>query len=466
LDEPAIQFGNGTIFKRGYSAELDSFVEAKLSGKDWISRYQEKERNETGITSLKVSYNSIFGYFIEVTNSHKNKVPQHYQRKATLTNAERFITPELKEIETRILNAEAKILELEQQLFAELNAVLAGNVEQLQVISKKIANIDCFQSFAEISKLFNYTKPELSESFEMEIIGGRHPVVERLLPIGEKFTPNSTVFNENGEMIHIITGPNMSGKSCYLRQVGLIVLLAQIGCYVPADKAKIGIVDRIFTRVGAQDNITSGESTFLVEMQEAANIMNNATSRSLILLDEVGRGTATYDGISIAWAIAEYIHNEIRSKTLFATHYHELNELASRYDNIANYRVEALETGGTVIFTHKVMKGGSDHSFGIHVAQMAGIPMDVIERSKEIMATLEKDDEPSNNKKSLKPKSESLNAIDIKRKAAQSTQMSIFEFHDDELRSRIASIDLNQLTPLKAFQILTEIYMEIKRAQQ
>ncbi|MGA2297374.1 MAG: DNA mismatch repair protein MutS [FCB group bacterium] len=464
IDEPTVQLGTGNVFRKGYSSELDDYVNAKFSGKNWVSNYQEQEREKSGINSLKVGYNSVFGYYIEITKSHNKKVPEYYERKQTLTNAERYTTPELKEIEEKILNAEENIGTLEQNLFNDLRIKVSEYTKQIQEDAHYIATIDCLQSFAEASKLYNYCEPDIDNSDTLEIAEGRHPVVERVLGIGQSYTPNSTHIESKGELIHIITGPNMAGKSCYLRQVGLIILLGQIGCFVPAKSAKFGIVDRIFTRVGAQDNITSGESTFLVEMQEAANIMNNATSKSLILLDEVGRGTATFDGISIAWAITEYLHNVICAKTLFATHYHELNELASRYENIANYKVEVIESGETVIFTHKVMPGASDHSFGIHVAQMAGLPFEIIGRANTIMKNLEQSGLDSKKTEIVIQKS-NLDSI-VKTSARIPEQLSIFEFRDDVLREKLLKLELNKLTPIDALQILSDYQKEAKKGSK
>lgn len=465
IDDPSVQFGSGNIFKKGFSEELDSYIEAKKSGKNWIAEYQEKERITTEIPSLKVSFNSVFGYYIEVTKPHLKKVPENYERKQTLVNAERFTTKELKEIETKILNAEEKITELEQSLFAELRMKVAMETEAIQDNAYRIAVLDCLLSYAEASKQYNFCEPLIDNSDEIEIEDGRHAVVERYIQAGEKFTPNSTFLSPKGELIHIITGPNMSGKSVYLRQVALIVLLGQIGCFVPAKSARFGIVDRIFTRVGAQDNITSGESTFLVEMQESANILNNASVRSLILLDEVGRGTATFDGISIAWAIAEYIHNNIGAKTLFATHYHELIDLAERYDNIVNYSVEVIETNNTVVFTHKVRRGGSDHSFGIHVAQIAGLPKWVIDRANIIMKALEESGERTQSN-APKGKEYDLARIDSQKSKKIPEQLTIFEFKDDELRERIAELKINQITPVEALNILAELYKDVKRTKR
>lgn len=457
LDEPSVNFGNGNIFREGFFTELDDYVNAKFSAKKWISDFQESERERTGIPSLKVSFNNVFGYYIEITHTHKDKVPEDYERKQTLTNAERYTTPILKDFENKILSAEEKIIELEQRLFAELRLKIYAELPKLQQNAENLATLDCLLSFSTVARENNYTRPEIDTSEILEIEDGRHPVVEKMLPPGESFVPNSTRMNTSDNMIHIITGPNMSGKSCYLRQVGLIVLLGQMGSFVPAKKAKFGIVDRIFTRVGAQDNITSGESTFLVEMQEAANIINNATRRSLILLDEVGRGTATFDGISIAWAIAEYIHNDIKAKTLFATHYHELNDMAQRYQGIKNYRVEVIETEGNVVFTHKVSSGGSDHSFGIHVAKMAGLPSKIIDRANEIMKLFEGDtNEPQSEHKP------DISRIKTRQKGQPYHQLSIFEFKDDALREKISAIDVDNITPIEALKILSDLKKEIK----
>ena len=461
LDEPSAQIGVGTAFRRGFSPDLDEYVEAKLSARQWIARFQEDERQVSSIPSLKVGYNQVFGYYIEITHAHTKKVPPGYERKQTLTNAERYTTPELKKFESKILSAEEKISEIERRLFTELLEKIATQAPAIQDNAASVAALDCLSGFAQCSIDFGYCLPQVDESEVIVITDGRHPVVERLLPPGEKYTSNATCLDTDAEQIHIITGPNMSGKSCYLRQVGLIVLMAQVGCFVPASSARIGIVDRIFTRVGARDNITAGESTFLVEMQEAANIMNNATSRSLILLDEVGRGTATFDGISIAWAIAEYIHNKIRAKTLFATHYHELNELASRYDRIANYRVEVVEAGSTIVFTHTVEPGSSDHSFGLHVAKMAGMPFDVVDRASAILASLENPDLEEKSK--AKVDTSSIQTIKPKGKPEQ---LAIFEFRDDALREKLQNIDINKITPIEALQVLSELTAQSKHVSK
>lgn len=459
IDDPSTNVGSGNVFRNGFSSELDEYINAKTSGKMMLDRMQETERQNTGISSLKISYNNVFGYYIEVTNTHKNKVPDNYIRKQTLSNAERYTTPELKEFESKILNAEERISDLEQQLFIQLRAKVAEYTEQIQENALLVATVDCLQSYAEASSQYNYTEPDIDNSDIIDIKDGRHPVVERLLPVGEKYTPNSTLLSSKGEQIHIITGPNMSGKSCYLRQTALIILMGQIGCFVPAKSAHFGVIDRIFTRVGAQDNITAGESTFLVEMQETANIMNNATSKSLILLDEVGRGTATFDGISIAWSITEYIHNNTGSKTLFATHYHELNDLASRYDHIANYQIEVLEKDDNVIFTHNVKPGGADHSFGIHVACMAGLPDEITKRASLIMKSFEGESADEN---MLLAKTPDLSVIETKKTNRINEQLSIFELRDDKIREKLKDIEINSITPLSAMQILSELVKEVK----
>jgi len=449
-DEPSNTVGVGKTVRSGYNAELDMYINAKTKSKQWLNSFQEQEKNRSNIPSLKVGFNNVFGYYIEITKTHASKVPEDYERRQTLTNSERYTTPELKEMEAKILGAEEQISIIEKEIYADLISQLQQYVIKIQKNAQIISEIDCYQSFAELAHSNKYSKPIMTEDFELEIIAGRHPVVEKLLPKGEVFTANSTNFSNN-EIIHILTGPNMSGKSCYLRQNALIVLLAQIGSYVPAESAKIGLVDRIYTRVGAQDNISGGESTFLVEMQEAANIINNATNRSLILLDEVGRGTATFDGISIAWAITEYLHNEIGAKTLFATHYHELNELANKYENVKNYQVEVVESGDSIVFTHKVKLGASNHSFGIYVAQMAGLPKVIIERSKDILSSLEgaRGNDTQKQAEKIKAKKKSRDAF--------SGQLTIFEFKDDELREKIKNIDINIITPIEALKLLNEL---------
>jgi len=455
IDSPPLNIADGGIIRSGFSIELDELRDISLHGKDWIANFQKAEREKTAISSLKVSFNKVFGYYIDISNAHKQKVPDTYIRKQTLVNSERYITPELKEYEDKILNAEEKIYELEAELFNEVRLFVAAEAEAIQVNARLIAMLDCFISLAECAEEFSYTKPELSDDDKIEITDGRHPVVERILPPGEKFTPNNCHLDGEENQIIILTGPNMAGKSVYLRQIGLIVLLAQIGSFVPAKNAKIGLVDRIFTRVGASDNITAGESTFLVEMQEAANILNNASSKSLILLDEIGRGTSTFDGISIAWAITEYLHEypELRAKTLFATHYHELNEMAEIFPRIRNYKVEVREYGDKVIFLHKVNPGSADHSYGIQVAQMAGLPRFVINRAKEVLQNLES--------KELTPYEERKEKLS-KMKTRNENQIGLFEFQDDKLRGEIDGIEIDKLTPIEALNKLNELKKKVK----
>jgi len=428
------------IINKGCNAELDELKDIHINGKTWIENFQSRERKRTGISSLKVDFNKVFGYYIEITKANLDKAPADYVRKQTLVNNERFITEELKIYEDKIFNAEEKINITENRIFSELREFILQFTDEIQKNAMLIATIDSLISFAEISEVYNYVMPEINESDRIEIIQGRHPVIERLLPAGEKYIGNNSVLDTNNNQIIILTGPNMSGKSSYLRQTGLIVLLAQIGCFVPAESAKIGIVDKIFTRVGASDNIAKGESTFLVEMHEAANIMNNATSKSLILLDEIGRGTSTYDGISIAWAITEYLHEnpEIRAKTLFATHYHELNALATLYDRIKNYRVEVREYGDKVIFLRTITEGTADHSYGIQVAQMAGLPESVTERAKEILHSFE--------------------AKEARRKKNDEFQISLFEINeDDNIRKELKKTDLDNITPIEALNLLKKL---------
>jgi len=455
VDSPPLSITEGGIIKSGFSAELDELRDISLNSKDWIANLQKTERERTRIQTLKVNYNKVFGYFIEISNAHKDKIPENYIRKQTLVNSERYITPELKTYEDKILHAEEKIYELESQLFNEIRLMIAEEAEAVQQNARLIGMLDCFISLADCAEQYQYVKPEINEGDELEIIEGRHPVVERILPPGEKFTPNNCRMNLSADQIIILTGPNMAGKSVYLRQIGLIVLLAQIGSFVPAKKAKIGLVDRIFTRVGASDNITAGESTFLVEMQEAANILNNATSKSLILLDEIGRGTSTFDGISIAWAITEYLHENpgVAAKTLFATHYHELNEMSAIFPRIKNYKVEVREYDDKVVFLHKVNSGGADHSYGIQVAQMAGLPKFITNRAKEVLQNLES--------KELTPyeiKKEKLRKL----KPEFENQISLFEFKDDEIRKEINEMEINNLTPLEALNKLSELKKKVK----
>ncbi|HCY77056.1 MAG TPA: DNA mismatch repair protein MutS [Ignavibacteriales bacterium] len=456
VDSPPAAANEGGIIRNGFSPELDELRDISLHGKEWIATLQQTERERTGIPSLKVNFNNVFGYYIDISHTHKNKIPDNYIRKQTLVNSERYITPELKEYEDKILNAQEKINELESQLFNEIRLTVANEAENIQKNARVIAMLDCLNSFAQCAEEYNYVKPIMDGSTKVNIVQGRHPVVERILEPGNKFTPNDTLLDNEDQQIILLTGPNMAGKSVYLRQVGLIVLLAQIGSFVPAKEASIGVVDRIFTRVGASDNITAGESTFLVEMQEAANILNNATSKSLILLDEIGRGTSTFDGISIAWAITEYLHEnpDVSAKTLFATHYHELNEMAELFPKIKNYKVEVREYDDKVVFLHKVNSGRADHSYGIQVAQMAGLPLFVTNRAKEVLDNLES--------KELTPyevKKERLKKL----KSENDNQISLFEFKDDELRTEINKMELDKITPLEALNKLNELKKKMRK---
>lgn len=440
-EDTHLQSEGKSVIKPGYDKQLDDLREIMNNGEAWLENFQRKERERTKINSLKVSYNKVFGYYIEISKANLVKADgiEGYIRKQTLVNAERFITQELKEYEEKILSANEKVFTLESKLFNEIRLKVMDYASEIQMNAAMVGILDVLIGFAEIAVSNKYSKPALSEGDVLEITEGRHPVIEQLLPAGEKYVPNDTLLDPTERQIIIITGPNMSGKSSYLRQVGLIVLLAQIGSYVPAKKALIGICDRIFTRVGAMDNIARGESTFLVEMQESANIMNNLTSKSLVLLDEVGRGTSTYDGISIAWAITEYIHEnpQAKAKTLFATHYHELNALASLYPRIKNSRVEVKEVGDKIIFLHKINEGTADHSFGIHVAQMAGLPDMVTKRAKEILGNLEKREERS--------------------RRTDEFQINLFEYKDNELNDILDKIELDNMTPLEALNKLQEL---------
>lgn len=437
------------VINKGYDKELDEIKDILINGKTWMENFQSKERARTGINSLKVDFNKVFGYYIEITKANLEKAPPDYIRKQTLVNAERYITEDLKVYEDKILNAEEKINSLENKIFLELRNTILEFTDPIQKNALLIATLDALISFAEVSEVYKYVMPDISESSMLDIKEGRHPVIERLLPPGEKYIANDTLIDTENNQILIITGPNMSGKSSYLRQTGLIVLLAQIGCFVPARSASIGIVDKIFTRVGASDNISKGESTFLVEMHEAANILNNATEKSLILLDEIGRGTSTYDGISIAWAMTEYLHENpnVRAKTLFATHYHELNALADLYKRIKNFRVEVREFNDKVIFLRKITEGTADHSYGIQVAQMAGLPVSVTNRAKEILRSLEDKE--------------------YKRKNKDDFQISMFEsavteFRDEALRKTLEDIDINNITPMEAMNLLKRLKDELK----
>ena len=437
-DDPPATLQNTGVIRAGYSAELDGVIEASKHARDWIANLEGIEREKTGIKTLKVGYNKVFGYYIEISRGAADKAPESYIRKQTLVNAERFITPEMKEYETLVLNAEERIKEIETRLFREVCAELSKAANKILSTARAIAELDVLSALGEAAALGGYHRPEVHEGSEMEIHEGRHPVVEQLLK-SDRYIPNDVIF-EKGEVVRIITGPNMAGKSTYLRQAALIVLMAQMGSFVPAASAKIGLVDRIFTRIGAQDEIHAGQSTFMVEMVEAANILHHATSRSLLILDEIGRGTSTYDGLSIAWGIIEYIHNhpQLRAKTLFATHYHELTQLADLLPGIRNYNVAVSESDNKVVFLHKIIAGGADRSYGIHVAQLAGLPSPVIQRANEIMAELEKT---------------SGRAVKIHPQAAQ--QAALFP-ETSPLLDEIKSLDVNALSPIEALNKLFE----------
>ena len=452
-----VAIAKGNAITKGVNAELDDLRAISNSGKEYLEGIETRESQRTGITSLKISFNNVFGYYIEVRNTHKDKVPAEWIRKQTLVNAERYITEELKEYETKILGAEEKIQQLESQLFEQLVAWIATYIKPVQLNANLVAQLDCLTSFAQLAIENKYVCPELDDSFELDIKNGRHPVIEKQLPVGTPYIANDVFLDRESQQLIMITGPNMSGKSAILRQTALIVLLAQMGSFVPADSLKMGIIDKIFTRVGASDNISMGESTFMVEMNETASILNNLSDRSLVLLDEIGRGTSTYDGISIAWAIAEYLHEHPSApKTLFATHYHELNEMSELLPRIQNYNVSVKELKDTVLFIRKLVKGGSAHSFGIHVAKMAGMPQTVILKAQKLLKKLEKDhsSEALNGIKSVKDGSS------LKGEQAQQMQMSFFNLDDpllEEIKEEILNLDINTLTPIEAMMKLNEI---------
>jgi DNA mismatch repair protein MutS len=461
VDDPPAQLKEGGVIRSGVSDELDELRSLAKGGKQWLADLQKREAARTGISSLKVSYNRVFGYYLEVTNAHKDKVPAEWIRKQTLVNAERYITEELKTYEEKILGAEERLVAIEQALFNELREAAAAHVDRIQANARLLAAMDVLSTLAEVAHLHRFTRPLLHEGMDLEIEDGRHPVVEAHLPPGEPFVPNSVRLSADAEQILIITGPNMAGKSVVLRQVGLIVLLAQIGSFVPAKRARIGLTDRIFTRVGASDNLAAGESTFLVEMNETANILNNATRRSLILLDEVGRGTSTFDGMSIAWALVEYLHGteKVAARTLFATHYHELNELEQRLERVRNYRIQVQEHNGKVIFLRKLVRGGADHSYGIEVARMAGLPAEVLDRSREILNQLEQQE--------LEIRKEGGRTVSEPRvRLEQGPQMSLFVSEPDplleEIRDAIAAIDPDEMTPIDALLLLSRLHQKLR----
>ena len=452
-NDPPLLINKGGVIKDGVNEELDELRRISYSGKDYLLQIQQRESEQTGIPSLKVAYNNVFGYYIEVRNIHKDKVPQEWIRKQTLVNAERYITQELKVYEEKILGAEDKILVLETQLYTDLVQALTEFIPQIQINANQIARLDCLLSFANVARENNYIRPVIEDNDVLDIRQGRHPVIEKQLPIGEKYIANDVMLDSTTQQIIIITGPNMAGKSALLRQTALITLLAQIGSFVPAESAHIGLVDKIFTRVGASDNISVGESTFMVEMNEAADILNNVSSRSLVLFDELGRGTSTYDGISIAWAIVEYIHEHPKAKasTLFATHYHELNEMEKSFKRIKNYNVSVKEVDNKVIFLRKLERGGSEHSFGIHVAKMAGMPKSIVKRANTILKQLESDNRQQGiSGKPLAEVSENRSGM----------QLSFFQLDDPilcQIRDEILNLDVNNLTPIEALNKLNDI---------
>jgi DNA mismatch repair protein MutS len=449
---PPLNLNKGNVIANGVNTELDELRNIAFSGKDYLNKLQERYIRETEIPSLKISFNNVFGYYIEVRNAHKTKVPKEWIRKQTLVEAERYITAELKEYEDKILTAEDKIIDIERKLYDDLVLSMLDYVASFQLNANLIASIDSLQSFATIAIKNGYKRPQINNSLIIDIKQGRHPVIENQMNVGEEYIANDVLLDSNSQQIMIITGPNMSGKSALLRQTALIILMAQAGSYVPAETANIGIVDKIFTRVGASDNISLGESTFMVEMNEAASILNNLSEQSLVLFDELGRGTSTYDGISIAWSIVEYLHENIkyRPKTMFATHYHELNEMETSFKRIKNFNVSVREVENKVIFLRKLVRGGSEHSFGIHVAKMAGIPQSVVKRAEEILSELEGND---NEKQLAKPVKE----IGAKR---EGYQLSLFQLDDPtlyQIRDELKQIDINNLTPLEALNKLNYI---------
>jgi DNA mismatch repair protein MutS len=446
IDAP-VAINKGNAIAKGVNEELDELRSIAFSGKEYLEGIEQRESELTGISSLKISFNNVFGYYIEVRNTHKDKVPETWIRKQTLVNAERYITEELKEYEAKILGAEEKIHQIESRLFEQLVIWIGTYIKQVQLNAQLIAQLDCLTGFAQLALDNKYVCPEVDESFDLEILNGRHPVIEKQLPVGVPYIANDLFLDRDKQQLIMITGPNMSGKSAILRQTALIVLLAQMGSFVPAEKVRMGVVDKIFTRVGASDNISMGESTFMVEMNETASILNNLSERSLVLLDEIGRGTSTYDGISIAWAIAAYLHeNPAKAKTLFATHYHELNEMCDIYNRIQNYNVSVRETKDNVLFLRKLVQGGSAHSFGIHVAKMAGMPQTVVQNAQKMLKKLEKD--------------HSSDVLAGKKLAKDEMQLNIFSMDDpllEELREDILGLDINTLTPVEALMKLNEL---------
>ena len=464
-EEPPIAMKEGNIIREGYNEEVDKLRRAKSDGKDWLAKLEEDEREKTGIKNLKIKYNKVFGYYLEVTNSYKDLVPDYYTRKQTLANAERYITPELKELEDMILGAEDKLYALEYELYSEVRETIAAQVERIQKTAKAVAGLDVFTSLALVAERNHYVRPKINEKGIIDIKEGRHPVVEKMIP-NDMFISNDTYLDDKKNRISIITGPNMAGKSTYMRQTALIALMAQVGCFVPAQSANIGLSDRIFTRVGASDDLASGQSTFMVEMTEVANILRNATSKSLLILDEIGRGTSTFDGLSIAWAVVEYISDSklLGAKTLFATHYHELTELEGKIDNVNNYCIAVKEKGDDIVFLRKIVKGGADKSYGIQVAKLAGVPDLVINRAKEIVEELSDEDITSRvseiaareHTAKKKGRSKKYDEVDI-------AQMSLFDtVKDDDVLNELKEIDVTNLTPIDALNTLYRLQNKLK----
>ena len=451
VEEPPIAITEGGIIKEGYNEEVDELKKATISGKNWLIELEAKEREETGIKNLRIGFNKVFGYFFEVTKSYLNLVPDRFIRKQTLTNAERYITEELTELESKILGAEDKIVTLEYNLFTEIRKTLAGNITRLQKTANVIAMLDTIISFSTVAEDMNYCRPTVDDSGILEIKGGRHPVIEKMLDTGS-FVDNDTYLDKDADRLSIITGPNMAGKSTYMRQVALITLMAQIGSFVPASSARIGVVDKIFTRVGASDDLSMGQSTFMVEMMEVATILREATQNSLIILDEIGRGTSTYDGLSIAWAVVEHVANKEKcgAKTLFATHYHELTELENKIEGVKNYSIAVKEKGEDVIFLRKIVPGGTDESYGIHVAKLAGVPQVVVKRSNEILKSLER-------KSILGSKN-----VEKENKKVMTGQLDLYNYKLAELAHELDKVNLNELTPIDALNVLSKMKEKIK----
>jgi DNA mismatch repair protein MutS len=450
--EPPATTKNGGMVQDGVDADLDEIRNLATHAKDWLADFQKSERERLKVPSLKVGFNKVFGYYIEITHTHKDRVPEDYIRKQTLVNSERYITEELKEYEEKVLSAEERYTARELEIFNELRERVLLRSAEIQQVAAFLARLDVLACFAQLAFERHYCRPVLNDGLGLEIRGGRHPVIEQTLPVDEAFIPNDLFCDAEGDQILLITGPNMAGKSTYLRQTGLIVLMAQMGAFIPADSASIGIVDRIFTRVGASDNLAGGESTFMVEMNEAANILNNATRRSLILLDEIGRGTSTYDGLAIAWALVEYLHQryEQAARTLFATHYHELVSLEQLLERVKNYNVAVKEFDDQVVFLRKIIPGGADRSYGIHVAQMAGVPLPVIQRASEILASLDSGQ--------VAVSSDSLAETST---SYDTNQLSLFEKQEQRLRNRLEDIDINHLTPMEALRLVDELLKEL-----